>query len=489
MAKAADDRIPLNGGAYTARSLIANAQRCVNLFPEQNPGDTNPPAPVTYYPTPGLVNLIRPTTVAGNFRGMWRTSNGSLIVCVGTQVMFVDLVINVGVIVMGTIPAGTTPVSFSDNGVIGVLADGTAQGYWWQIGNNPVLTPIVDAAYYPTDFVAYLDGFFIWNRKSTNQFFVSPSFWNGTAPLDPLDVASKIGGPDQIISVASIHRELWIIGQFTTEVWFNSGGLDFPFERLPGVFLDHGMLRGYTLAQADVSLFWLSRDRQGQMIVYQTDGYAVKRVSTHAIELEFQSYADTNDAIAFAYQQEGHVFVVFTFPSADKTWVLDLATGLWHERMWLDDNGVEHRWRACCAINAYNMIVAGDHSNGKLYKLDLDVYTDDGAPIRRIRSTPHVAKNGKRISYDSFAADMEVGTPPASQDSDDPQLMVRWSDTRGASWGDTVVMPFSQTGDYLRQMNLQRLGIARDRVFEISWSFAYKTALQGPWVTVTPAET
>lgn len=483
------DRLALTGGAYTARSLIANAQRCVNLYPEANPGADNPPVPVTYYTTPGLVELIRPTGANGRFRGMWRTSNGSLIVCVGTKVLFVDLVLTIGVIVMGTIPDGPNPVSISDNGVIGVVSDGTAQGYWFLLGNSPVLMPIVDSAYYATDFVAYLDGFFIWNRRGTNQFFVSPSFWNGTDPLDPLDIASKIGGPDQIIAIASIHRELWIIGQFTSEVWFNSGGLDFPFERLPGVFLDHGMLRGYTLTQADVSLFWLSRDRQGQMMVFQTDGYAVKRVSTHAIELEFQSYPDVIDAIAFSYQQEGHTYVVFTFPLADKTWVYDMATDQWHQRMWLDDNGVEHRSRANCAINAYNMIVVGDHSNGKLYRWDLDVYTDAGDPIRRIRSMPHIVNDGKRLSYDAFMANMQVGTPPVLQDDEDPQVLLRWSDTGGADWGDTVTMPFSRTGEYLRQIGVNRLGIARDRVFEVSWSFPYKTALQGPWINVTPAET
>lgn len=486
MAKGSN-RIALTGGAYTARSIIANAQRCVNLVPEINPPSSNPPVPVTYYDSPGLLTLTQPTV--GKVRGIWRASNGALITCIGPNVYFVDLVISPGNYLMGTIPDADTPVSFSDNGVIGVLADGTDQGYWWQINNAPVLNPIVDSAYYAADFVVYLDGFFIWNRRSTNQFFVSPSFWNGTDALDPLDIASKIGGPDQIISIASIHRELWIIGQITSEVWFNSGGLDFPFERLPGVFLDHGMLRGYTLAQADVSLFWLSRDRQGQMMVFQTDSYAVKRVSTHAIEYAIYKLEDVTDAIGFSYQERGHTYYVLTFPHGDKTWVYDLSTELWHERTWLDDNGVEHRHRANCATNVYNMIVCGDHTNGKLYEWSLSAYTDDGQPIRRIRSLPHIVNDGKRVSYDSISLNMQVGEVPDLQDDDDPQVLLRWSDTAGASWGDTVTLPFSRTGDYYRQLGANRLGIARDRVFEISWSFPFKTAMQGPWINITPAET
>ena len=45
-------KVPLVGGAYQARSIIANAQRCVNLYPEENQSDA--PFPTTHYQTPGL---------------------------------------------------------------------------------------------------------------------------------------------------------------------------------------------------------------------------------------------------------------------------------------------------------------------------------------------------------------------------------------------------------------------------------------------------
>lgn len=479
-------RVALNGGFYEARSLIANAQRCVNLVPEANPKQSTPPVPVTHNLTPGLRPLIKPST--GAVRGVWRATNGAFICVIGANVYFVDLVINFGYYLMGTIAQGDTPVSISDNGTIGVIVDGTGDGYYWVVGNR-VLFPIVDAAFYGANYVCVLDTYFIFNRPGTNQFYVSPPSWNGTDPLDPLYIASKIGGPDQIVAVAAIHRELWLIGQLTTEVWFNSGGVDFPFERLPGVFVDHGMLRGWSLAQADVALFWLGRDRQGQMIVFQTEGYAAVRISTHAIEYEISQYDPVIDAIGFCYQQEGHTFFVLTFPDADKTWVYDLATKLWHERTWNDAEGEEHRIRVNFATNAYNMIIAGDFENGWLYEWDLDTFTDNGDPIVRRRGCPHIVKDGKRISYDAFTADMQVGTPPALQDDEELSVMLRWSDTRGASWGDPISLPWSRTGTYFDNLQVRRLGIARDRVFEVFWSFPYKTALQGPWIEATPAET
>lgn len=44
-------KVPLKLGAYEAKSIIANAQRCVNLYVENNPEDS--PFPTTHYLMPG----------------------------------------------------------------------------------------------------------------------------------------------------------------------------------------------------------------------------------------------------------------------------------------------------------------------------------------------------------------------------------------------------------------------------------------------------
>lgn len=55
-------QISLLSGAYEARSIIASAQRCVNLYPQVNqtesfqgiPQLAGAPTLMTHYPTPGL---------------------------------------------------------------------------------------------------------------------------------------------------------------------------------------------------------------------------------------------------------------------------------------------------------------------------------------------------------------------------------------------------------------------------------------------------
>ena len=321
-------RVPLLGGAYRSRSLIAGAQRAVNLFPERTPEINQPPTPVVHMLTPGLLPLIQP--VVGMVRGAYRATNGALFICVGVNVYFVNT--DFSYTLCGTINPGTSIVSFADNGTTMVVVDGSADGWWLGLGST-VLTQISDPAFYGANFTCYLDGYLIFNRPATNQFYISPPFWNGTDPFDPLDIAAKIGGPDVIIAVTVMHREIWLIGQLTTEVWYNAGGADFPFERQPGVFIEHGMVRGWSIAQADVNIFWLGRDRQGQSIVLMGKDYNAFRVSNHALEDAIQSYGDVTNCVGFTYQQDGHTFFVLTFPAADKTWAYDLTTGEWHERV------------------------------------------------------------------------------------------------------------------------------------------------------------
>lgn len=308
--------------------------------------------------------------------------------------------------------------------------------------------------------------------------------------FDPLDIAAKTGYADPIVTLAVMHREIWLIGRYTTEVWYDTGASDFTFGIMPGVFIEHGCVAKYSLAKQDLSLFWLSQDLQGQCIVVQGAAYQAHRISTHAIEAAIQAYATVSDAIGFTYQEGGHVFYQLTFPTANATWDYDVTTELWHQRASMDPaNGALNRHRANCAAFAYGLNLIGDYQNGTLYTLDQNNYTENGIPMPRIRSFPHIQDENRRIHYRSFIADMEVGTLPNSVTGNPPRLSLRWSDDRGASWGSAVEQSLGSGGQYLTSIKWNRLGMARDRVFELSWSAATKTALNGAYIDARASET
>jgi hypothetical protein len=506
-------RVPLSGGAYQSRSVIGSAQRCINLFPESNPPEGDAPVPVTHYPTPGLRLLTagQQTTIC---RCIYEATTGEAFRVVGDTVYAIATDWSETAIGSVSPLSLRTPVSMIDNGQVLLIVDGTPNGYVFDLTAR-TFGKVNDPAFYGADRVEYLDTYFVLNRPGTNQLYwslseVSYANLTGTitspqtyAAFDPLDVAAKTGSPDNIATVVAVHGDLWLLGENVgTEIFTNTGAADSTFERQPGAFIEHGCAARYSAARQDVSVFWLSKDREGQGIIVRGAGYDLERISTHAIEAAIQAYSKIDDAIGYCFQQQGHAFYVITFPTADVTWAYELKTKQWHELAWSDQNGGLHRHRANCCAFAYGQNIVGDWQNGSLYALDPNVYTDVGQPIVRIRTFPHLLNDGKRCSYRTFIADMEVGTLSNAglQLSDfdldfasdfgpivdtDPKISLRWSDTRGASYGNPVIRSLGSGGQYETSPAWWGLGLARDRVFELSWSAPVRTALNGAFVDIT----
>lgn len=480
-------QIPLLRGAYQYRGVLASAQRCVNLYPESNV-DPQAPAPVTHWPTPGTTVFGQVETADNaKVRCTYRTSVGTAYTVIGPKVFSVSQ--NGGMSHIGTIPDRTSQISMADNGLTVVLVDGVS-GWAIDMSTNN-FGVIVDPSFYGADFVVFLDTFFVFNRPGTNQFYISLGMVTyalltaGTA-FDPLDIAAKAGNADPIVAIITVHRELWLIGELTAEVWIGTGSADFYFQQVQGAFIDHGCIAQYSPAAQDVSLFWLMQDKQGKNIVVKGTGYDVSEISTPAIVAEFNSYSDTSDAIGFCLQYADHAFYVLTFPTANKTWVYDLKIGQWHEWNWMNENGILQRHRANCCMFAFGKNIGGDWEYGLLLEIDPETFTDVDpsgelatTPIPRIRTFPHIVSDGKLLTYTFFVADMNVGT---TEPDVTPQVSLRWSDNRGASYGDAVIQPAGAGGDYIAQVSWPRLGMARDRVFELSWSSAFKTALNGAFI-------
>jgi len=484
--------LPLLGGFYTARGLIAGAQRCVNLYPEINPKDS--PTPVTCQLTPGLT-LLQSGPLQLPWRGLYFANNGQLFGVLGGIVYLIGN--NFALTPIGAIPTRFTPVSMVDNGSVLVLVDGSSSG-WSYTFNTATFTQITDPNFQGGDFVTYIDGFFILNVPGSQAFYTSLA---NSLTFSGLYTAAKSGSADNLVAIAAVHRELWLIGARTSEVWSDAGNpTGVSFSPIPGVFLQHGCAAKYSVAQYNLQLFWLSQDNNGQALVLEGSNYAAKDISTPALSEAIRKYEVISDAIGFIYQQDNHVFYVLSFPSANKTWSYDLTTQLWHERVYIDSNGNEGRIRANCTAFAYGQNVVGDWQNGNLYSFDLDNATDNGNPVIRRRGFPHAVKDGKLVFHNQFIARFQTGNVPEgvgsvtqqpnaaaqSAPQNEPEVFLRWSDDRGNSWGIPVEQSLGATGQYNLRPSWRDLGQTDDRVYELFWSDPAMTALDGAWVDSVP---
>lgn len=315
--------------------------------------------------------------------------------------------------------------------------------------------------------------------------------------FDPLDIAAKSGFNDPIVGIATVHRELWLIGNRTSEIWIGTGAADFFFQEVQGAYVNHGCAAQYSIATQDVLVFFIMQDQQGNGIVVQGMGYDVNEISTPRIVAEFKSYPTLADAIGFCFQVEEHSYYALIFPTANKGWLYDLTTSaktnakVWQEWNWIDADGNFNRPRANCFMFAYGENLIGDWENGNLLQLDIDTYTDytpdmPVGPITRVRTFPHMVKDNNRITYNSFDADIEVGT---AVEGDDPQISLSWSDDKGKTYGNPVMQSLGKIGEYLTVPSWNRLGQARDRVFKLSWSTNNETSLNGGFVEYKQART
>jgi hypothetical protein len=395
-------KTPILGGAYVARSLNAAANRMVNLYPEVVPEGGKEAAFLQR--CPGL--RLAATVGEGPIRGMWKFGD-FLYVASGGKLYRVDG--NFAVTELGLIN-GSGPVSMADNGIqLFVACNPSAFIY---NANTGVFAQVTDPDFPGAVTVGYLDSYFVFNEPNSQRVWVT-SLLDGTA-IDPLDFASAEGNPDNIVSLMVDHREVWLFGNNTVEVWYNAGLADFPLARIEGAFMETGCLAPYSVAKLDNAVFWLGSDARGNGIVYRNQGYNAQRVSTHAIEWQIQQYGVLNDAIGYSYQQDGHSFYVLTFPTAQATWVFDVATGAWHERAYWD--GVQYRrHRSNCQANFAGQVLVGDWENGRVYAFDPEVYQDGGDIQRWLRSwraLPTGQNNLKRTAHHALQLDCEVGSAP-----------------------------------------------------------------------------
>lgn len=463
-------RIPVVGQHSEHRSLNVNSQVTTNLYPQiETDGAKNP---VSLQRTPGL-------KLAGSASsGANRVPNpiywdGSAYTVIGANLVKID---NAGTVsALGTISSSSGNVSLSANPSHIVIVDGSE--IYTSTGGAPSAVSDADRPTSP-DMVTFLDGYTITNENGTGQIKISAL--NDATTWDAADVATAEANPDDVTAVIATHKELWLFGPQTTEMWYNSGNADFPFEPYRNGVIEWGVLAPFSVAKADQSIFWLSQNREGGGMVLSARGFAPVTISTRDIENEIDKLGTKTDAIGWTYQQRGHTFYILTFPTSDKTFVYDVSTNMWHKR---SSDGIG-RWRAHGAV--YNGIkhYAGDYTNNNVYELDLETYDDNGSTLRCDRRTQVVHKDRRRLRVNRLELDVETGVGLATGQGSDPEIVMRYSKDGGHTWSNEKTATLGKLGEYEDRAYWTQLGVGRQWVFEFYVTDPVKLSMYGGYADV-----
>jgi hypothetical protein len=209
---------------------------------------------------------------------------------------------------------------------------------------------------------------------------------------------------------------------------------------------------------------------RGQGAIWKTEGYQPRRISTHAIETALKQYPTLADCRAFTYEDVGHLFVVFTFPAGNATWVYDVTTQLWHERgefvhgQWTQDAASGHTF--------FNQAhVVGDYRSGRLYKWDA-TYTTGQTVLRAWPAFQPAKTPATRTKYSYLTIDAQTGVGNSVAPGDNPQVLLRHSDDDGQTWSDYKQAGLGKTGRTTTTLIWRRLGASRTRGVNRRWEMS-----------------
>ena len=370
------------GPTYRTRSVNVATERSINWYPQVEDSGV-PKLNPAMYPTPGLRPFVQ--VASAPVRAVfWQDGRGFAVA--GPN--FYEIFPNKTVINHGSVRQDSKPAQIFSNGQAGfqlfIVSGGN--GYVFNLQTD-TLTEITDANFPdPCVMGGFVDEYFLALKGNSTEFRISNLLdglvWNG------LDVGQVSQSSDNKIAMAVYHREVWLFGSKRTEVWYNSGNASFPFQPIPGVFIEHGIRAPFSVQALDNSLFWLGSDEQGSSVVWRNQGYTPIRVSTHSIEWFLNQSSSLERAVAYTYQDEGHAFYVLYVPElghtelGDTTLVYDVATQMWHERaIWSDVYMRFFPHLSWTHAFGWGKHLVGDRQSGTIYEMNLDFY-DDSVVIR-----------------------------------------------------------------------------------------------------------
>lgn len=456
---------PFIGPAYVSRSSTYSAQRCINFFLEPGKGDK----PAAMIGAPGLTAPVV-TLSGGGMRGMHKPSADIAVMVCGPNVYRVNSDFTTSVI--GTVTDDGRPVIMAGNGIeVAIVSADTL----YSVTTSGTTSTLVRTG---TSSVDFLDGYFVITDADSGQFLVSGLY---TTTIDELDFATAEGSPDNLVRLIVSHRQAFLGGEKTFEVWYNSGGTDFPLSRIDGAYVEMGLIAKDSLAKLDEA-FWLGGDDNGAGSVWTFTGGAPKRISDHAVEYAISQWPDPTDAEAFCYTQEGHGWYVLSSQSGNQTWAYDVSTSLWFQRAYLKSDGTLSRIRPRCHLYFAGKNLVGDWENGNVYEYSLDAYSDNGSAMLSLRSCPTLRSGLKIQRTKNLRIDMDVGVGLTTGQGSDPQVMLRFSRDGGQTWSSALWRTAGAIGQYGTCVQWLGVGGGTREVYEVSITDPVKRHIVGAYI-------
>lgn len=443
------------GGSYALESLSSDIQRAINLYPSLiESGSGEGPARMRQIP-----GLSRFASLGAEIRALYET-NGRLFAAAGSTLYELDRA--AASTAYGTLVTSTGPVDMAANTTQLIIVDG-GYGYTKTLTSGSAAR-ITSSAFYGSNRVGFIDGYALFNRPDTGQFYATAI--NDAQSLDANDYATAEASPDNLISLLVDHREVWLFGRDTTEIWVdNPNGADFPFERMQSAFIEVGCIAPFSAQKIDETVIWLSKEG----VVWMAQGYRPKPISDEFVCKKLQALTDLSGARAFTLRIDDHPMYAFNVDGLDTTLVYDIATQKWHEWAELVD-GEYTPHRATCYAFAFGKHLVGD-ADGNVYQLDPEANDNDGDVLVRDRI---FYQPQQKQGWEFYSAlEIEADTGKGKPDGTAPSIQMRYSNDKGATFTDFRTVSMGAIGERFARAVFGRSNLGRARGGRRVWHIRF----------------
>lgn len=438
------------GPSNQSQSLLADTERLVNFYTEAIQS-RYAPVSSALYPTPGRRTFATTTDVGG---GDIFTAAGRAFAVIGLNLYEVY---GTGLTnLIGAVARDNNPAQMAYNSASGgqlVVASGT-NAYHYNL-TTAVFQQVLTAE---CTMIGSIDGRFLAFNIVTGQVRLSDlndgTSWSAQS-------FARSAASDRWQAMVIGNREICMLGEETTEFWYNSGATPQPFALNPGSLFQVGTRAPWSARRVGDAIVWLSGSTNGQGRPMRARGYAAEPIGNYAVETAIATYARTGtiaDCEVLSYEQEGHQFAVFSFPQFG-SWAVDVDTGAWHEIGPYDSANFRYGvWgpRAHCV--AFNKHLVVDRTTGIVSELDVTIPDDLGVAIRRLRIGPPLyASSRQRMVVSRLDLLFEPGLGLVSGQGSAPAVMLRTS-TNAKTWSTERQMSAGALGQYDARVYATMLG-------------------------------
>jgi len=446
----------LTNTSYPSRSRIASSQMLYNMYSE-NTIQSSPFQAPSLYNIPGTTLWKR---IEGNNNPYYGSvvMNNYLYVVFGNEVYKIDT--NKNVTNIGTLATSPGRVRMVENGLQVTIITSSGIGYYYTESSN-TFGQITDEQFPIVNGAASLDGYTIVPKAETGEFYVSDL--RDTTAWSDLARATAEALSDNIVAVATYQRQLFLMGERSIEIWYDSGVSAQPFRPVNQTFIAQGLIGKNAYTVSNSGLFWIADNKS----IFMTQSYNAKKISTFGIDNFISKLTKPENIIAFSYIEEGHEFINFTSQEDEVTITYDVSTDSWHNRGSLNAGGTAQTyWWATDAIAFDNKIIVPGIVAGTLYYLDPLVYTESGRTMTSEVVSSTLFFNFNRFTVNQLVLVMENGVGVSEPDQgSDPLIEMSYSIDGGKTRKIARATYIGKQGEYLTQIKWENLGQARSFIF------------------------